>query len=427
MVDVWREVLEVERVGVTDDVFALGATSVLATVAAARLRRRLGVEVPLPAVFAHPTPAGLAAAIPGLAPADAMPLGPRPDAHPAPLSLFQEQVCFLDRISGTGAYNFQCTVRFQGDLDVGLLERALNQVIARHEVLRTEFREIDGALAQVVRPDYSCFVPVVDLTRVAAGQREEVAERLVQEEFRTRFDVATLPLLRWKLITLGPAEHLLVHVEHHLVHDGWSLALLWSEVGELYAAAKQGRTPGLPHLPVQYSDVARWQRERSGSERWRRLAAFWRDRLADPPPPLDLPIARPRPARQTFTGGAVRVRVPFELYEALRRFARQEGVSLFMTMFAGFLALLHRYTGRTDLCVGTGVANREDPAVQPVIGMLVNNIALRAAVHGEMRFRDLLRRIRDVALEGYAHQELPFDEVVRQVNPPRDARCNPLV
>jgi amino acid adenylation domain-containing protein len=426
--EVWRDVLQVERLGVTDDVFELGATSILATMAAARLRRRLGVEVPMPLVFNHPTPARLAEAIAGLTPSVAGPaLVARPDARPAPLSLFQEQIVFLDRSAGTNAYNFQCTVRFHGDLDVSLLERALNEVVARHEVLRTEVREIDGVPTQVVRPEYTYFLPVVDLTRVPAEQREEAAERLVQEEIRTRFDVATLPLLRWKLIALSPSEHLLIHVEHHIVHDGWSLAVLWTEVGERYTAAKEGREPRLPELTVQYSDVARWQRELVDSERWARHAAFWRERLADLPPPLDLPFARQRPPRQTFTGDAVRVRMPLERYEALRRFARQEGVSLFVAAFAGFLALLHRYSGRTDLCVGTGLVNRDEPASQPLIGMLVNNVVLRTAVRGEMPFRELLGRVRAALLEAVAHQELPFNEVVRQVNPPRDPRRNPLV
>jgi amino acid adenylation domain-containing protein len=428
VVDVWREVLQVEHLGVTDDVFDLGATSILATMAAARLRRRLGVEVPVPLVFAHPTPAGLAGAIPDLAaPAGGPALVPRPDDRPAPISLFQEQIVFLDRIAGTNAYHFQCTVRFHGDLDVALLERVLNDVIARHEVLRTEVREVDGVLTQLVRPEYAYYLPVVDLTRVPAEQREEAAERLVQEEMRPRFDVATLPLLRWKLITLGPAEHLLFHVEHHIVHDGWSIAVLWTEVGERYTAAKEGRAPRLPELSVQYSDVALWQRDLAGSDRWARHATYWRGRLADPPPPLDLPFARPRPPRQTFTGDAIRVRLPFELYESLRGVARQEGVSLFVVAFAGFLALLHRYTDRTDLCVGTGLVNRDEPATQAMIGMLVNNVVLRTPVHDGTPFRVLARNVQAAVLDAFGHQELPFDEVVRQVNPPRDPRRNPLV
>jgi hypothetical protein len=252
---------------------------------------------------------------------------PRLDLRPAPVSIGQEQVLFMDRLAGVNAYNFQCTVRFHGQLDVAVLQRALNTVIARHEVLRTEIHEVDGRLTQVVQPAYTYYLPVVDLSRMPVGERDAAVEQLVREEFQLAFDHRALPLLRWKLLALASDDHLLIHVEHHSIHDGWSLALLWKEIGEIYRAAAEGRPPRLPDLPVQYSDVAVWQREQASGPRRDRLAAFWRAQLADPPPPLDLPMARIRPLRQTFGGGAVRVRVPFDVYQRLRRFSRIEGGS----------------------------------------------------------------------------------------------------
>jgi amino acid adenylation domain-containing protein len=425
---IWEEVLGVGQVGVDEDFFALGGTSLLAFRCITRLRARFGCEPPIGMLFEHRTVAALARALGDAATSSEHELVARQDrAEPVPLSFQQEGVWFIEQAGVSGAYNFQCTVQFCGELDIARLERALNAVIARHEIFRTEFREVDGSPVQIVQPFYRYHLPVVDLTDVPHDERAAEAERLVLEEFRTRFDVGVLPLFRWKLLVLGPRDHLLIQVEHHFVHDGWSLALLWQEIEHLYHAWSTGQTPTLPSLEVQYTDFTVWQRQRIQGTRRDQLLAFWREALSDLPQPLDLPGARPRPLSKSFRGDARRVHFPRALYHQLREFSYTEGVSLFTTMLSGFVALLHRSTERDDFCLGSGVANRGHRETEDLIGMMVNTVVLRFRPNRDMSFRQLLQQVRAMTLGAYEHQELPFEQMVREANPPRDASRNPLV
>ncbi|HEY8453828.1 MAG TPA: condensation domain-containing protein, partial [Natronosporangium sp.] len=432
LVDAIGAVLRGRPVDLDRSFTQIGGHSLLAAQVSAQLRERLGLDVPV-AWLLDSRPLGeLAAELWDVARVDdaswSEPLRPRPDpTAPAPLSHQQEEIWFLDHLTGDDrAYHAQCTVHFSGALRVDLLERALNTVVERHEILRTVFVDTADGPRQVVVPRYRYELPVHDLSGLSGDARDRALERLVQEATAARIDPGRLPLVRWTLVRLAPEEHVLIQVEHHLVHDGWSHAVMWKEIESCYVAWAQGREPSLPPLPVQYADYATWQRHRRGGAGHDRSLRYWVDRLQDLPEPLDLPFARPRPVRQTFHGDARRIEIDRDLYEALRRFSRDRGVSLFTTMYAAFVVLLHLLTGRTDVLVGTAVANRRPPVTAGLVGMLVNLVVLRMAPGPARSFDDLLAEARDVVAAAIAHQDTPFPEVVRHVRPPRDPSRNPI-
>src|SRR6266536_355721 len=427
------EVLGLDQVGAREDFFELGGHSLLAAQLASRVRRAFDVDVSASFVLEHPTVESMARALPagsGRAPG----AGRAPDeptrlagAGPARLSFGQEQVWFLNRLveHGNRAYNFQCEIDFRGRLDVESLRRALTEVVRRHEVLRTTFEEVDGEPVQIVHEPFEVELPVEDLRGLPVAQRAAEAERLISQELELTFDLGRLPLIRWRLFRLSDDEWVLLELEHHFVHDGWSVAVLWREVETLYRASVQGDRAKLPEPEVQFRDFAAWQRQRHTGARREALLDWWRRRL-DGATSFDLPGTAQRSRFQTFNGAARRVVVPAELYEPLRRLSRGQGSSLFVTMLAAFVALLHRYSGKEDLCVGSWTANRDTPQAEELIGMMVNSVVLRSQVRGEQRFVDLLAEVRRTAIEAYAHQDAPFDDVVRAVDPPRDPSRNPL-
>ncbi|HBL26726.1 MAG TPA: non-ribosomal peptide synthetase, partial [Acidobacteria bacterium] len=296
----------------------------------------------------------------------------------------------------------------------------------RHEVLRTGFPEVDGRPVQVVHPAAPVELPQIDLEGLPEEEREAEAERLVAEAVGVAFDVARAPLVRWRLVRLREDLHVLIQVEHHFVHDGWSYALLLRELKELYAAFADGRPSPLPEPPVQYADFAVWQRAWLQGETLERLLAFWRRKMERYPAPVEIATDRPRPARAAFRGTVETFRIPPELYETLRRFSRREGRTLYMTMLAGFLAVLERYTGATDLLLGTSNANRRIREIQGMIGMVVNSLLLRADLGGRPAFRALLGRVRELTLELYTWQDMPFERLVQELKPERRPGYNPL-
>nr|MCU0507748.1 amino acid adenylation domain-containing protein [Anaerolineae bacterium] len=351
-----------------------------------------------------------------------MPAGEMPVAEDAsqgdvfvfPMSFGQQRMWFLDQFQpGSAFYNIPSAIRLTGELNVTALRRALNEIVARHEALRTTFATVDGRPSQLIAPSLTLDAPLIDLSSLPVAERETEAMRLAREEARGPFDLRRGPLLRAKLIRLGPAEHLALITMHHIVSDGWSMNLFVGELAALYAAFSAGRSSPLPPLPIQYPDYAEWQREWLSGEVLEAETAFWTAKLGNPPPPvLELPGDRPRPAVQTANGATVHTKFPRSLSDGLNALSRQEGATLFMTLLAGFYALLHRYTGHTDICVGSPIANRRQAELEPLIGLFINTLVLRAPVDGDMTFRDLVRRVKDVALEGYAHQDLPFEMIV---------------
>ncbi|HEU0078957.1 MAG TPA: condensation domain-containing protein, partial [Longimicrobiaceae bacterium] len=425
----WAEVLGVERVGVEDDFFDLGGHSLRATQVVSRLRQAFGVQLAPFIVFELRTPAELARAVErGGAAADGVPpLEPADRGQPIPLSSSQKAIWFFQELSpGMRSYNFQAAIRFRGALDVTALERALTEIVRRHEIFRTVFRAVDGEPRQLVQEPWAVTLPATDLRGVAEEAQEGELERILRDEFLKPFHLGELPLIRWSLYRTADDEHVLAAVEHHFVHDGWSFGVFLRELAALYAAFTQGQPSPLEPLDLQFADYAVWQQRWMKSPEAARQLDYWKRKLAGLPPVLEIPTDHPRPAEMSFRGRSLRYRLPPELARQALEFSRKHGVTLYVTLLAAYQALLYRYTGATDFAVGGGVANRNDRAAEQVIGMIVNTVALRADVAGDPTGEELLRRVRDVTYEAYAHRELPFGEVVEAVQPRRSLSHLPI-
>ncbi|MFL6253470.1 MAG: amino acid adenylation domain-containing protein [Pyrinomonadaceae bacterium] len=427
---VWAEVLGLERVGAEENFFDLGGHSLLATQLISRVRRLLRVELPMRVLFEAPTVAGLAAAVERQRRAGAEETPIRPVGRDAdlPLSFAQQRLWFLDQFDPNSAtFNLPSAVRLTGRLDVPALEEALRQVIARHEILRTSFLTQRGRGVQRVAPVGAALsVPVVDLSELPEARRAHAVRELMANEATRPFPLDAGALLRVLLLRTGSEEHVALLTMHHIVSDGWSLGVLVHEVAELYAARVSGRPASLPELVVQYADFAAWQREHLQGDVLEEEIAYWRAQLGGAPPVLELPFDRPRPARMTFRGAMHPVRLPKELADELNALSRREGVTLFMTLLAAFQALLRHYARRDDIVVGTDVANRNRVETENLIGFFVNQLVLRTDLSGNPTYRELLGRVREVTLGAYAHQDLPFEQLVDALRPERSLRHAPL-
>ncbi|HEY0605743.1 MAG TPA: amino acid adenylation domain-containing protein, partial [Herpetosiphonaceae bacterium] len=428
---IWADVLGVEPRDPNDNFFELGGHSLKATQMIARIREQFQVELPLHAILGAPTLAEIALLIEEhRADAAGVPQAAIPRAErdqPLPLSFSQERVWFLNELSpGNTAYNTQVTIRFTGPLEINVLEQAFGEIIRRHELLRTAFVAEDGQPVQIIHPPYAVSIPLIDLRDLPAERRADETSRLIDAEFQRSFDVRQIPLIRWTLLRLADQEHLLIQVEHHLIHDGWSLSVLFGEMQALYQAYLRGESSPLPELPIQFADFTTWQRQWIQDGIAADQMAYWKRQLAGSSFVLELPTDRPRPVVQTFRGATYSTHLPTELALAVRAFSRREGATLFMTLLATFQTLLYRYTGQDDLIVGSGIANRRWHETETLIGMIINNLMLRARLGANLTFRELLAQVRNVTLEAYAHQDLPFDKLVEELHPPRDLSRNPI-
>ena len=429
--EVWASVLGVGRVGALDNFFDAGGHSLLATQLVSRLRESLGVEVGLRQLFESPTVRGLAAAASAAlgaeAGAAAPPLVKAEREGALPLSFAQQRLWFFEQLEpGTNAYNVPLAVRLSGDLDAGALARALGEVVRRHEALRTRFEAAGGEPEQVIDEGAELALEERDLRDLPHDLREAEAQRLMEAEAREPFDLAAGPLLRARLLRLDETEHILLFTMHHIVSDNWSMGVLMTEVSTLYTAFVLGRPSPLPELPIQYADFAVWQREYLKGEVMERQLAYWRERLAGAPPVLELPTDRPRPAVRTLRGAVQGVQLPGGLTAELRTLSRREGVTMYMLMLAAFQTLLMRYTGQEDVVVGSPIANRNRAEVEPLIGFFVNTLAMRTDLSGDPTFAELLGRVKDVALGAYAHQDVPFEKLVEELQPERDMSHAPI-
>ncbi|HEY6324588.1 MAG TPA: condensation domain-containing protein, partial [Thermoanaerobaculia bacterium] len=428
----WEELLGVERVAAGDDFFALGGHSLLAAQLVARIAQSFGVELPLRAVFDAPSLERLAAAVAAARLAGAgeelPPLCPVPRGGELPLSFAQERLWVLDRLApGSPAYNVPALLALDGALDRGALAAAWRALVRRPEALRTTFELRGARTVQVVAAEGCRELPLVDLAGLPPAIAAPEASRWAAAEARRAFDLARGPLLRAALLCERPERHLLLLNLHHIVVDGWSLGILVRELAALYAAARGGAAAALPALPVQYADYAVWQRESLGGGRLAALLAYWRARLAPPLAPLDLPADRPRPAVQSFRGGRRQRLLAADLGPAVGRLGRRHGATAFMTLLAGFLALLHRHTGQPRIAVGSPVANRRRRELEGVVGLFLNTLVLDADLGDDPAFTALLGRVRESALAAYDHQEMPFERLVAELRPERDLARAPLV
>jgi hypothetical protein len=340
-----------------------------------------------------------------------------------PLSFTVERRLEQDRIKRernipTRPQNVHPTLHWSGALDIEVLERSLNEVVGRHEILRTVFPQVGGRPAQVILPEMRISVPVSDLSRRPPGERREAALDIARREAATRFETATGPLLKARVLKLDENEYLLIFVIDHIVFDGWSGGVLLGEVSALYRAFRAGGPSPLGELPIQYADYSVWQRKLMRSERFERQFAYWRRHLGgrEPFPQFELPMSRPRPAVRNFAGSSRHLRIGADLTKALREMSRQKGVTAFMLLLAAFKALLYRYTGRDSIGVVTPVANRYPLATEGLIGWFANSVALHTRLTGDPSFSDLLVRVREVTLGAFMHQDIPFPLLLSTFN-----------
>lgn len=430
---IWSEVLGVDEVGVDDDFFDLGGHSLLAVRVVSKVRDTLGAEVALRALFDHPTIAGLGRAVDGARVGGRAPVPPlapvgRVGGAELLLSFAQEPLWFLDQlVPGNPFYSMPSAYRLCGPLEVAVLERALSGIVSRHEALRTSFPAPGGRPHQRIAPPAPVTVEVEDVSGPGRGAAEAEARRRAGAEAARPFDLARGPLLRARLLRLGPEEHVLLITVHHIVSDGWSTGVLLGELSALYGAFCRREPFPLPALPIQYADYAVWQRRWLKGELLEAHLDHWEARLAGAPPALELPADHPRPPMPSYRGAIESLHVPAAAARALRALGRSNGATMHMTLLAAFKMLLARATGGRDIVVGGTAAGRPRAELEVLVGLFVNTVVLRTDLSGDPAFTEVVDRVRRTALEAYDHQDAPFDKVVERLVPPRDLSRNPLV
>ncbi|MEW2115621.1 amino acid adenylation domain-containing protein [Streptomyces sp. NPDC005474] len=427
VVQVWEEILDDGPVGVRDHFFERGGHSLKATRVVSRLRKLLGLDIPIRSLFHHPVAEAFAASLATLGSVDEAGIPVLP-AGPSPLSFGQQRLWLLDRLQpGRPDYNMPGTIRLTGALDTPAALDALRDVVTRHEVLRSRVEE-DGPTgsARLVTEPADVFAPVfTDLSGDDAEATARRAQELAGADAALPFDLTRAPLIRARLIRTAPQEHLLVIVAHHAAFDGWSAGVFWRDFFAAYGARTGEDAEPLPELTVSYRDFAAWQRDRLSGELLDHRLAYWRERLAGLAP-LELPTDRPRPAVPSGRGDRHSFTVPAPLVERLRTLGRGSEATLFMVLLAGVQALLGRWAGTHDVAVGSPVAGRDRGELEPLVGFFVNNLVLRTDLSDDPAFADLVARARDTALEAYVHQEVPFERLVEELRPERDLSRNPL-
>ena len=434
---IWAEVLRKDKISADDNFFDLGGHSLLATQVISRIRRVLDVDLPLRTMFETPTVAGVAARIDQVRGA----LGSTPNTDSTqskikriprdqalPVSFAQQRVWFLDQLDPNNSlYNIPHALRMRGALNVSALERGLNEIMQRHEALRTTFAATKGQPRQVIAPSLTFQLGRVDLTQLPEGQREARAHQLASEEGRQSFDLARGPLIRATLVQTASDDHIFLFTMHHSVSDAWSTAVLLDELSFLYEAFVAGKPSPLPPLEIQYADYAAWQRGWLQGEVLEEQLSYWRGKLQGAPPLLALPTDYPRPDVQTTAAELVSIPFPRELARTLKEFNQREGTTLFMTLLTAYNALLSRLAQQEQIVVGTVVANRTSVETEKLIGFFVNLLALRTDLSGQPTFRELLARVKETALGAYAHQDMPFDKLVEELQPERKLSYNAIV
>ena len=428
---IWAEVLGQPRVGVEDDFFALGGHSLLATQVLSRVRTAFSVDVPVRTLFEAPTVAGLAQKLELAQGTPSFLLAPLPPPLPRtgewPLSFAQQRLWFLDQLApGSPLYNIPSAVRLGGPLDVSALSRGLQELLRRHDALRTTFASREGGPVQLIAESLSIPLDVLDVAYLPPSEREARARELARQEALRPFDLERGPLVRTTLLRMAPEEHVLLLTLHHIASDGWSMSVLVHELAALYEAFSSGQPPSLPALSLQYADFACWQRSWLQGEVLQTQLSYWKQQLAGAALTLELPTDHPRPPIQTHRGARHLFSLPPALSEALTSYSRQQGVTLFMTLLGAFQALLQRYSGQDDIVIGSPIAGRNRAELEGLIGFFVNTLALRTHLGDSPSFRTLLARVRETTLGAYAHQDVPFEKLVEELQPARDLSRPPL-
>jgi amino acid adenylation domain-containing protein len=433
LVEIWADVLKLapEKIGINDNFFELGGHSLLATQLMGKIRGKMDIDLPLTAVFEQSSVAQLAglcvkaakSVIPPIPPVD------RAQFERLPLSFAQERLWFFEQLQpGTNRYNLPVAVTISGGLDIDQLDQAFNLIIARHESLRTVFPSQEGQVQQLIMDSLNFKLERIDLSHYTNKEvLHSKAKEICQKEAARPFDLARGPLLRGHVIKLGEQEHVLLLTMHHIISDGWSLSVLTRELDLITEALRQGRRPNLPPLPIQYVDYVVWQRTRlEAGGLLKQQLDYWQEKLAGVPEILGLPTDYPRPEVTSFVGATYEFALDAELTEKLKRLAERKNGTLYMVLLAAFKVLVYRYSGQSDICVGSLIANRQYAETTSLIGMFVNMLALRTQVEGDDTFSALLSRIKATCLEAYEHQDTPFEKVVDGLRRDRNAAVNPI-
>lgn len=440
LAEIWQEVLGVPGIGIEANFFELGGHSLLATRAISRIRSAFQIDLPVRALFAAPTPEAMAALLSQeqkddkdqthLSPVADFDLAPQAAGsldEPCELSFAQQRLWFLDRlIPDSAQYLLPNLMRLNGVLNLDALQQALDEIVDRHQILRTAFAFADGAPSQIVLPRAPIAIEHLDLSTLAPAERSTAAEIQLLKAARRPIRLTDDRMLRVSLVKMEAEEHLLLLTMHHIASDGWSQAIFFRELGELYTAFCRGLPSPLPALPLQYADFAVWQRRWLSGERLERQAAYWKSHLAGAPPVLALPTDRPRPEQPTYAGAQVERNLPPALLAQVQALSQSQGATLFMTLLAVFQILLSRYSGQEDVLVGSPIANRTREQLEDLIGFFVNTLVMRGDLSGDPTFVEFLAQVRETALEAYAHQDLPFEKLVEELQPGRSLQYSPL-
>src|SRR5215213_2623175 len=430
LANIWAHVLQVERVGIRDGFFDLGGHSLLATQVMSRIREAFGFELPLRELFDYPTVRELAQRLEAARKGESAgepPLLKIDRAEAAPLSFAQQRLWFLDQLDpGNPAYNIPFVLRFSGVLNIAALQTSINELVHRHETLRTSFSLTDGEAVQVVAPFSPVTITVIDLSALPSESAGEEVRALRDAELRHGFNLTEGPLWRMKLLRLSDHENLLLLTMHHIISDAWSMGVLVREVAAFYNAHLNRESAVLPELELQYADYAVWQRQYLRGEVLEKQLSYWTGQLAGGPSVFQLPSDRPRPSLQSYRGAIVPFSCSDELSDALRMLARREGASLYMVLLAAFAVLLQRFSGEERMVIGTPIANRKRVETEGLIGFFVNSLAMKVDMSGNPSFKELVRRVRELVLGAYEHQDVPFERIVQELTPQRDLSRAPI-
>lgn len=426
--ELFAEVLELEHVSVDDNFFVLGGHSLVAMLLVSRIQDRMEVEIPVAAIFQHPTVSGLAQFLSQARTGDARPLlSPQPRPEHVPLSYAQRRMWFIHQLQETTAeYNLTEALRLRGELHHQALERAIHAIVERHEVLRTHFLEIDGEPRQIIVPHVHIELPYEDFSQLPEADKWERVALAVREETAHPFDLGHGPLLRLKVFKLAEQDFIFVRTLHHIVSDAWSQNIFKQEFMVLYEAFREGRENPLKPLELQYADFALWQRSWLDASAVERELAYWRKQLAGIPEQLELPRDHPRPAFQTFVADVHSFTAPVEAMKRLKHVGESNDATLYMTLLAAFALLLQRQSGEPDIVIGSPIANRSGSQLEQMMGFLVNTLVMRVQVNALQSFHELLHSVRDTALDAFQHQDLPFERLVEELAAQRSLSTTPI-